>query len=237
MDFRLTDEQKLTQETARDFVDRNSSPTSGSGRRRARSPGPSMRRWRHSDSSALRCPRSTAAPGWTTLRSCSSSKSSAEAPPPCERPFRCRRRSPRPRCYGSARRTRRTSGSCAREGTKLGAWALTEPQAGSDAGNLQTTARLDGRRVGPQRAEAVHLERQHRRPSCRYTPGNRGTKGHDGISLFMVPSKTDGFKVTHVETKTKLGLRASPTRTSPSRTADPEGEPHRETRGTDGRRR
>src|SRR5436189_5607667 len=30
------------------------------------------------------------------------------------------------------------------KGTKFGAWALTEPQAGSDAGNLQTTARLGG---------------------------------------------------------------------------------------------
>src|SRR2546426_2653681 len=28
------------------------------------------------------------------------------------------------------------------KGEKLGAWALTEPEAGSDAGNLQTTARL-----------------------------------------------------------------------------------------------
>src|SRR5207247_1613972 len=38
-----------------------------------------------------------------------------------------------------------------------------------------------------------------------------GTKGHDGISLFMVPKEAPGFKVTHVETTTKLGLRASPT--------------------------
>src|SRR5438132_4558685 len=30
------------------------------------------------------------------------------------------------------------------KGTKFGAWALTEPQAGSDAGSLQTTARLEG---------------------------------------------------------------------------------------------
>src|SRR5947208_14890603 len=30
------------------------------------------------------------------------------------------------------------------KGMKFGAWALTEPQAGSDAGSLQTTARLEG---------------------------------------------------------------------------------------------
>src|SRR5688572_33452439 len=30
------------------------------------------------------------------------------------------------------------------KGDKLGAWSLTEPEAGSDAGGMQTTARLDG---------------------------------------------------------------------------------------------
>src|SRR5262245_20623887 len=30
------------------------------------------------------------------------------------------------------------------KGEKLGAWSLTEPEAGSDAGGTQTTARLDG---------------------------------------------------------------------------------------------
>src|SRR5256885_7603722 len=38
-----------------------------------------------------------------------------------------------------------------------------------------------------------------------------GTKSHEGISLFLVPKDAPGFKVTHVETTTKLGLRASPT--------------------------
>src|SRR5439155_1641509 len=38
-----------------------------------------------------------------------------------------------------------------------------------------------------------------------------GTRRHEGISLFLVPRDAPGFKVTHVETTTKLGLRASPT--------------------------
>ncbi|TLZ53657.1 MAG: acyl-CoA dehydrogenase [Methanobacteriota archaeon] len=38
-----------------------------------------------------------------------------------------------------------------------------------------------------------------------------GTSRHEGLSLFMVPKDAPGFKVTHVETTTKLGLRASPT--------------------------
>src|SRR3989304_1211700 len=37
-----------------------------------------------------------------------------------------------------------------------------------------------------------------------------GTKGHEGLSCFMVPKGTNGFSVTNVETTTKLGLRAGP---------------------------
>lgn len=95
-------------------------------------------------------------------------------------------------------------------GEKFGAWALTEPDAGSDAANLSTTARLDG--------DAWVLNGQKRFISN----GNLadyvfvyarepGSKRHEGLSCFMVPKGTKGFSVTKVETTTKLGLRASPT--------------------------
>jgi len=96
------------------------------------------------------------------------------------------------------------------KGEKLGAWALTEPEAGSDAGNLQTAAELRGdewvlngqKRFISNGSIADFVQVYAREP---------GSKRHDGISLFMVPRDAPGFKVTHVETKTKLGLRASPT--------------------------
>ena len=47
-------------------------------------------------------------------------------------------------------------------GERLGAFGLTEPEAGSDAGNTRTRARLRGRRVGDRRRQAVHHERRHR---------------------------------------------------------------------------
>jgi alkylation response protein AidB-like acyl-CoA dehydrogenase len=77
---------------------------------------------------------------------------------------------------------------------------------------LQTTARLDG--DGDQWV----LEGQKRFISngsiadlIQVYAREPGTSGHAGISLFMVPKDAPGFKVTNVETKTKLGLRASPT--------------------------
>ena len=57
-------------------------------------------------------------------------------------------------------------------GERLAAFGLTEPEAGSDAGNTRTRARLDGRRVGDRRRQAVHHERRHRhlRGSSRSPP-------------------------------------------------------------------
>jgi len=96
------------------------------------------------------------------------------------------------------------------KGEKFGAWALTEPEAGSDAANLQTTYAveedevvLDGRkRFISNGSIADYIQVYARKP---------GSKRHEGLSLFLVPKDAPGFKVTHVETKTKLGLRASPT--------------------------
>jgi len=96
------------------------------------------------------------------------------------------------------------------KGVKFGAWALTEPDAGSDAANLQTTARKEGdewvlngqKRFISNGSIADYVFVYAREP---------GTKRHEGLSCFMVPKGTPGFAVTKVETTTKLGLRASPT--------------------------
>src|SRR2546425_4371650 len=96
------------------------------------------------------------------------------------------------------------------KGERFGAWAITEPEAGSDAGNLATTAKLEGsewvlngqKRFISNGSIADYVQVYAREP---------GTKRHEGISLFLVPNDAPGFKVTHVETTTKLGLRASPT--------------------------
>jgi alkylation response protein AidB-like acyl-CoA dehydrogenase len=93
-------------------------------------------------------------------------------------------------------------------GRGLGCFALTEPQAGSDATNLATLARpegdhyvLDGRKlfVTNGRESTVALVFAQTDPR----------RGHHGISAFLVEKGTPGFLVPKVEDK--LGLRASDT--------------------------
>ena len=93
-------------------------------------------------------------------------------------------------------------------GRGLACFALTEPQAGSDARNLATLARrdgddyvLDGRKVfvTSGRESTVALVFAQTDPE----------KAHRGISAFLVEKGTPGFLIPKVEDK--LGLRASDT--------------------------
>jgi butyryl-CoA dehydrogenase len=93
-------------------------------------------------------------------------------------------------------------------GRGLGCFALTEPQAGSDATNLTTRGRrdgdhyvLDGRKmfVTNGRESTVALVFAQTDPE----------RAHRGISAFLIEKGTPGFLVPKVEDK--LGLRASDT--------------------------
>ncbi len=93
-------------------------------------------------------------------------------------------------------------------GQMLGCLGLTEPQAGTDAGNQKTTAVLDGdewvlngskifiTNGGPAGVAVVIAA----------TDQSAGTKG---LSAFIVPSDAKGYKVAKEEHK--LGIRASST--------------------------
>ncbi len=89
-------------------------------------------------------------------------------------------------------------------GESLGAFALSEESAGSDAANQQTVARLDergyvinGRKVWVANAEAADLVVV----IAATQPGTRGR----GISAFLVPMDTPG--ITRVVTADSLGVR------------------------------
>jgi butyryl-CoA dehydrogenase len=94
-------------------------------------------------------------------------------------------------------------------GTVIGAYGLTEPGAGSDAGGTRTTARQDGadwvidggKRFITNAGQA----------GTYVVTARTGTKdsGSAEISAFILPADTKGFRVARLEDK--LGLHASAT--------------------------
>ena len=109
--------------------------------------------------------------------------------------------------YGTAEQKARFLPLLAR-GEWIGGFALTEPQAGSDASNLLTRAVRDGDNYVLNGAKQF------------ITSGKTGkliivfavtdpSAGKKGISAFIVPTDTPGYNVVRVEEK--LGLHASDT--------------------------
>jgi alkylation response protein AidB-like acyl-CoA dehydrogenase len=93
-------------------------------------------------------------------------------------------------------------------GKRLGAFALTEPQAGSDATATKTTAKLDGDFyvVNGQKNFCSNGNAAEIYTFFATTNPNRGARG---ISAFVVEKGTPGFSFGKKEHK--MGIRASPT--------------------------
>lgn len=94
------------------------------------------------------------------------------------------------------------------QGGKLGAFALTEPNAGSDAGSVKTTATLDGDHyiingtkcfiTGGGQAEALVL-----------IASTDSSKQIKGLSAIIIDKGTPGFSIGKIEDK--MGIRGSET--------------------------
>ena len=96
------------------------------------------------------------------------------------------------------------------KGEKLGAWSLTEPEAGSDAAGTQTVATKDGD-SWVLKGQKTFTTNGTYGDVCIAMAVTDPTKGHDGISAFIIEKGTPGFHPGHKENK--LGLRASDTST------------------------
>ena len=96
---------------------------------------------------------------------------------------------------------------CAR-GDKLGCFALTEPQAGSDARNQHTLAVRDGAAYVLNGRKAFVTNGREAAAALVFAQTSVEQERH-GISAFVVEKGTPGFHVPKVEDK--LGIRASDT--------------------------
>lgn len=93
-------------------------------------------------------------------------------------------------------------------GEWIGGFALTEPQAGSDASNLKTRARREGDHYVIDGAKQFITSGKNGHVIIVFAVTDPGA-GKNGITAFIVPTDTPGYEVLRVEEK--LGLNASDT--------------------------
>jgi alkylation response protein AidB-like acyl-CoA dehydrogenase len=109
--------------------------------------------------------------------------------------------------YGTPEQKERFLRPLAR-GEILGAFCLTEPQAGSDAAALKTRAEKVGNHYVLNGVKQFITSGQNADLAIAFAVTDPAA-GKKGISAFIVPTDTPGYKVTGVEKK--LGQRASDT--------------------------
>jgi butyryl-CoA dehydrogenase len=94
------------------------------------------------------------------------------------------------------------------KGRKLGAFSLTEPEAGSDAGNIQTTAVLDGNNYVINGTKIFVTSGGKADVIVLFASTDRAAKAK-GLSTFIIEKGMPGFKVGKKENK--MGIRGSET--------------------------
>ncbi len=94
------------------------------------------------------------------------------------------------------------------QGKKIGAWSLTEPEAGSDAGGTRTTALRSGDAY-ILNGSKTFTTNGHYADTCVAMAVTDKSKSSHGISAFILEKGMPGFRPGKKENK--LGLRASDT--------------------------
>src|SRR5207344_475322 len=109
--------------------------------------------------------------------------------------------------FGNDEQKRRFLGPLAR-GDLLGAFCLTEPHVGSEAGGLKTTAARDGDHYVLNGVKQFITSGKNGDIAIVMAVTDKAA-GKKGISAFIVPTTTPGYVVARVEQK--MGQHASDT--------------------------
>ena len=209
MRLELSDEQRMIQQVARDFAEKEVRPIAEAIDREARFPRETVARMAELGLMGIAVPEAYGGSGGDTVayalaveevaRACASHAviMSVNNSLYCDPVYK----------HGTEEQRARFLTPFA-AGRKIGCFALTEPEAGSDASNQTTLAipdgdgyRLSGRKVfvtnGREASAALVFAQTDR------------SAGRRGITAFLVEKGTPGFTV--VKTEDKLGIRASDT--------------------------
>ena len=95
------------------------------------------------------------------------------------------------------------------EGTSFGAFGLTEPNAGSDAGGTQTTAKLENGLYTIDGSKVYITNASYAKHLALTAITGKTVKGEKEISAIIVPTDAKGFTV--IDNYEKMGLHASNT--------------------------
>lgn len=209
MDFRLSDEQEMIRRAAADFADRELRPHVREWDRDAHFPREVFRRAGELGFLGVLVPEEYGGAGLGYIEYAAIIEEIAKVDPGIGLSVAAHNSL----CtghilyYGSAAQKRRYLPRLA-TGEWIGAWGLTEPTAGSDAGGTKTTARRDGGQwvLNGSKTFTTHASVGDVAVLMASTDPARK---HHGISAFIVEKTTPGFGVGKHEDK--LGMRASDT--------------------------
>ncbi|MQL53430.1 acyl-CoA dehydrogenase [Desulfofundulus thermobenzoicus] len=209
MDFRLTEEQELLRSTVREFAQTQLEPIAADLDETGRYPAEIIQQMARLDWLGIPYPEEYGGAGADYLsyviaveeisRSCASTGIilSAHTSLACAPIYQ----------HGSEEQKRKFLVPLCK-GEKLGAFCLTEPGAGTDAAAATTTAVLDGDEY-VLNGNKIFITNGPVADIYIVFAMTDKSKGHRGMSAFIVPRETSGLKVgTH---ENKMGIRASQT--------------------------
>jgi len=207
MDFELTEEQRMFQETARQFADKEIAPIAEKVDELGQFPRETVQKLGELGFMGIAVPQEYGGAGADAVcyvvaveevsRACAShgvimSVNNSLYCDPLAR-------------FGTEEQKRRFLVPVA-SGKAIGCFCLSEPNAGSDAANQETTARRDGDCYVLNGTKNFITNGGEAEYAIVFATTNRELK-HKGVCAFVVERGTPGFSVAHLEKK--LGIRGS----------------------------
>ena len=209
MDFTLSEAERLVRDTAREFAEKELKPVAGELDRQHRFPKKPLRRLAELGMMGMTVPEADGGPGASAVshalvlmevsRACASTGVifSVHNSLACECLVR----------YGTPAQKGKYLPGLIR-GTTLGAFALTEPESGSDAAALKTVAVRRGDRYLLTGTKAFVTSGGRAGMTLTFAT-TAPEREHQGITAFLLEPSFPGFAVGRVEEK--MGLNASET--------------------------
>jgi hypothetical protein len=208
MDFRLPEEQRLIQETARRIARERIAPRAAEIDEMGEYPHDIFEAFREVGLLGLTIPQAYGGGGAGTLPLALAVEEAAKYCCASGLMLLLSALPSQPVMIGGDERQKKWIGEGIASGSMKGAFCLTEPNHGSDAGNLEMRAARDGDDY-VLNGEKMYISGGTVADYVVAFARTNGTPGPKGISAFIVTSDTPGFKVAGQDRK--MGVRGVPT--------------------------